>query len=697
MKNSKNAEQESKLQDLLSEIYYRSASEITNEHLANLYALGLQTKTLTKTSPVFAGKEITDFLLTQAKFEMATVISAGLLKELPDGKLISPFENKLIFANSTKGEFDSLVGIDLRPDKLDEIVFTKGMRLLFGESEDTGNDLLLTKHPLVKLLLQQYDFNSYAFYDETFYDGETAKRIESKYKNIYFCLSDTSELSASLLRIAQKSSGKYKTLKLTSIPKLNLYLSDFPGQKLLDNAQNISGPDSNNASSNSEEGSSESNEEASSSKSSNKRSKTKKTYSAKFPGLVDIVDYEDEPNYCLVDDGKVIFKKECTIGSTIYVVPPRPSIPWLLPRGLQVERYYDEYLTGNEEEINQNLLDDLTLFFESVVELDDSSLFGVLGVWSTHTFFQEYFEFTPFISLVGPPETGKTRLGKGLLYTSFRPYYSESFRESFVQRLGNNFSSSIYFDMVDVSGNAIKTNAVDLINSRHAKGVQIAKTNYIERGAFRDTDFFDPFGPSILSSNHEIDPILMTRCLSIRTKETERIFQNDVTEISALSLRERLTALRAKYFMEKFPQVEKTIPGRIGDITLPLLKVARKFFPNSGAEEKIYNYANELSQRIRVQKSDPVEHQLIRAIYLLRNSVQGGKLGIESIAHEFNVRLDARLHLTNSSIGKTLRKLNFTGTDMGNGRRGIQYDQVLVESWIHIFGMDDLLNHNQSE
>ena len=93
---------------------------------------------------------------------------------------------------------------------------------------------------------------------------------------------------------------------------------------------------------------------------------------------------------------------------------------------------------------------------------------------------------------------------------------------------------------------------------------------------FNDTVYYDIYGPTIISSNEQLDKILETRCLPITMPNRPGNYENPRPEL-ALELKERLTAWRAKHLFTTFADMEpiEGISGRLWDIAKPM------FFVNS--------------------------------------------------------------------------------------------------------------------
>jgi len=109
----------------------------------------------------------------------------------------------------------------------------------------------------------------------------------------------------------------------------------------------------------------------------------------------------------------------------------------------------------------------------------------------------------------------------------------------------------------------------------------------------------------------------------------------DVTPEQAVELKGRLLAFRAYFIDKALPNVSKPVSGRLGDITRPLLQIAR--IVNPQVEETLIKLINELNQQRMLEKSETIEAMIIKVICSLENEVVAGKLGIGDITAKYNL------------------------------------------------------------
>jgi hypothetical protein len=98
-------------------------------------------------------------------------------------------------------------------------------------------------------------------------------------------------------------------------------------------------------------------------------------------------------------------------------------------------------------------------------------------------------------------------------------------------------------------------NVDDIMLHRFERGGKVPRILDPDKGPFKDTTWFDIYGPTIIATNKTINEILETRSIQIVMPETSRIFEDDVKELDALPFRERLVAFRARWIDQQLPTV----------------------------------------------------------------------------------------------------------------------------------------------
>jgi len=102
---------------------------------------------------------------------------------------------------------------------------------------------------------------------------------------------------------------------------------------------------------------------------------------------------------------------------------------------------------------------------------------------------------------------------------------------------------------------AEKSGSEDILLHRYEKGAVVARVLYPEKGAFKDTIYYEIFGPTIIATNENIHKILETRAIPIKMPQARRQFENEVKPENSRELKERLIAFKAKHQNESLANI----------------------------------------------------------------------------------------------------------------------------------------------
>ncbi len=397
--------------------------------------------------------------------------------------------------------------------------------------------------------------------------------------------------------------------------------------------------------------------------------------------VVDVLDTGDKLIY-LTNDGNTTDK--ITIGNTTYSPPPKNDLPYFLAD----KNIVLSLISGNSDSSDSNLYTHLLEYHKKISDLPDELYYDLLVLWDFHTYLLDKLHFSPVLYLYAVKERGKSRTGKGCIYVSRRGVFTETVREPDIIRWGNDHRAALGFDVKDFPKKIQRANCDDLILARFERGSISSRTLWPEKGAFKDTKNFRLFGPTIVMTNRPVDDILESRSISIDMKPSQRVFNNPVIPEDALELKARLTAFRFMYRNTLLKEVDRPLPGRLGDILSPLLQLVHSFFP-----ERLDNFTKLLrliAEKKQEEAIDTFEAQVVEAVIKAEGQVDGGLLAIDSVTSLFNEGKSERFAVSNETIGRILRGLGFTPRRLTGGKRGIYYDQQLVKNIASQYGIKDI-------
>lgn len=411
----------------------------------------------------------------------------------------------------------------------------------------------------------------------------------------------------------------------------------------------------------------------------------KPVYRAVFGGLVEIVEHEGKPAFLIKDGDELSISAQAERGDVVYDPPPADQIPWLLPRGEEVLRHYEEGIGQSAATVDAALYDHLVDYHGRISELPSVEYYDLIAAWDMHTYLLEAFQYSPIIWMFAVPGRGKSRTGKGMVYVAYRGLHAESLREAYIVRMAENYGATIFFDVMDIWDKAKRNGTEDILLQRFEKGAKVPRIMYPELGAFRDTVYFSIFGPTIIGTNVPAHEILATRAITINMPETTRQFENDVRPEDGLRLKERLVAFRARHLGAELPEVDKPAQRRLGDILKPLLQIIRLARPER--ESAFMELVRKIEEGRMMDKAETLEAQILRSVKALENEVSGGKLAVKAITDHVNLDKPERLHFRPHTIGWRLKAMGFDKGRTSTGAAAIIYDSLMLGQIMRQYGL----------
>ncbi len=393
---------------------------------------------------------------------------------------------------------------------------------------------------------------------------------------------------------------------------------------------------------------------------------------ADFSGLVDIVIENGKPVFLLLDDnGSLFTAPNVQIEGKLFCPPEEVTKIWpILPRAEEVIKYFH-----NDDD--SELYGDLIVYLLNNSELPDPRLYRLLALWVVHTYLMEKFHYSPYIWFFGDYSHGKSRTGKGLIYAAFRGVHWECLRDASIVRQADNWKASIFFDVQELWKKAESVGSDDVLMSRFERGILVPRVNNPEKGKHRDTSYYSIFGATVIATNHPIGRGMESRAVQITMKDSYKKFNNNVTWESALPLKERLLAFRARHMNTILPDVEKPALNRLGDITRPLLQVMRIVKPDE--ENSLLELIGDLEKERVKELSSTYEAEIIEALLHLKEDdktefVDGVECYVmNNITEKVNEGKLEKQHYSPQSIKNRLRVIGIEYYKKQTGTRRALY------------------------
>jgi len=381
--------------------------------------------------------------------------------------------------------------------------------------------------------------------------------------------------------------------------------------------------------------------------------------SAYFPGLVAVCINDDgELVYAIIKDGNLIFTQEYVTETETFSIPEKKHFPFRLPRASKLEGFF-KYFSTDEDKY---LYDDLLEYLKRFSALDDEQ-WAVVAHYIFLTYLHDHkdIDYCPYILFNAVPERGKSRTGKSIAYVAFRGIHLIELREPTIFRYSQNLHGTLFLDLLDISKKAEKGGCEDILLLRYEKGAKCSRVQYPDQGPFNDTVYYDIYGPTIISSNEQPHKILETRCLPINMPNCPGNYKNPRPEF-AMSLKERLTAWRAKHLFANFEDMEpiEGIAGRLWDLTKPLFLI-NSLLPveHQTLEDSILAIAGEKDE----SRKETLEGRLVAIIKEITDENGLGDflewtIKTNEIRTRFNEGRLVERHVSPQWIGKRLKKMS---------------------------------------
>lgn len=355
-------------------------------------------------------------------------------------------------------------------------------------------------------------------------------------------------------------------------------------------------------------------------------------------------------------------------------IHPRENVPWLLPE------MPSDY--GN----NYQLYLEVRKYVYDHVELRDEVLYDILAAWTMAAYRMSEFESFPYINIIGPPDSGKTRLEKTLQQLSYRGIFGPSITASAMFRAIDRDLVTVFYDQCEHLAHSNEaSDLLAIVDNGYQEGGKKFLTN-MDTG---DYEAFNLYSPKVFASTKTLEGTLESRSIRID-------MQTKTREISVRLDKSRGAILRGKLLLYKFRHAEanegteeaeaalmkQTKDGRLIELFLPLYTVTLDASFPSGASSpsaKIIEYLKKMVQLREDLEQVSVEAQIIKAITQCSELVEEGRLSLTNITNYFNAD---RLPIEQwgiKGVSKRVRDLGFESCRMKDGKTGVYWDETLLK------------------
>jgi hypothetical protein len=383
------------------------------------------------------------------------------------------------------------------------------------------------------------------------------------------------------------------------------------------------------------------------------KDKNEPVLSAYFQGLVDIVaDTNGQVAYLVNNENSLEVVTVWEIDNVLYSPPDKKHLPFALPSANNVLKWC-------KADNDQKLFEDVLTYLKRFSHIPDIQwLICACNIFLGYLQDHPDIHYLPMILFYAVPERGKSRTGKAVSYISYRGVHIVDLREANLFRFSQNLKATLFFDIMNLWKKAEKNGAEDILLLRYEKGARTSRVIYPERGAFKDTVYYDTFGGTIIATNEPVHKILGSRCIDISMPNKPGNYENATAE-KAQELKERLTAWRARVMNKPLPEIEiiQGLNGRLWDISKPLLQICKLVYPQGYNE--LQNALLEVAgQRIEDRK-ESIEGQIVSTLFeLSQKGLSEWKVKTSELLSKLNESRPDNHKLTSQYIGKKLKAMD---------------------------------------
>lgn len=382
-------------------------------------------------------------------------------------------------------------------------------------------------------------------------------------------------------------------------------------------------------------------------------------------GIIDVVREGDKLRWLVAQDGRVSFEDEHE-GREPWA---RVGLPWkTIPTAEDVKAALE---AGGRAPFRE--LVDLHQA-RTVLPEPSSGWAALLAAWTLGTYLLDMFEYWPLLLFDGPPERGKTRAAKAVLWPAFRGAYTPSPRAATIFRDRARHRISLLLDIEDLPKMLERGDDIaDLLLCSFERDGVIRRCTRPDAEPEKQIETFAAYGATIVATNkpaRDTSP-LASRCIRISMPEAGRkLVPNALRPDEALILRARCLAWRAQMEADGtgLPGVDTEFRGRLRDLAVPLLRILHHVSPDH--VQAVEHVLGEADRSRREEFATSWEAMVAIALWQTRDkALRSGRAYCQDVAAHLNDGLPDSDHLSAQQVGVARRALGLRGGKGGSPPR----------------------------
>jgi hypothetical protein len=329
---------------------------------------------------------------------------------------------------------------------------------------------------------------------------------------------------------------------------------------------------------------------------------------------------------------------------------------------------------GEESTLFNELID----YFRKHEALRDPNAYEILAAFVFLSYRLLEFTITPYVNVLGPKGTGKTRLMELLALLCFRGWLITHPSPASVFYVVDRYAPTLLADNYEFWSKESRVELDGLFNAGYRGGAVVPRRPKDDQGS-NELQVYKVFCAKGVSGTRVLSDALDSRCIHIRTTRSMESLPMFPDEKWAAELRAKLLAYRFKHFEEPLQRDESLTNrySRVGEIFYPLLTVA----PNEEVAQRIADFARGIYSEEIEEDAQGFDADVVEAIHEAEPLVVDGKLTIANILAAFNKGRTEKEKIKARSLGWALKRLGFKKTRLGDtaATRAIQFDGKLLE------------------
>ncbi|MDP2951824.1 MAG: hypothetical protein Q8O76_00730, partial [Chloroflexota bacterium] len=370
-------------------------------------------------------------------------------------------------------------------------------------------------------------------------------------------------------------------------------------------------------------------------------------------------------NEHLTPDGKILRP----LSKEVWAMPPEPK------------------------EAGETLDADIRAYIHDHVDFTNSNLYDLSTAYVRATWTLEKFNSVPYLRILGPVKSGKTRFMETLAKLCYRPILSANISVAALFRVIEAWRPTLFLDESETYMRKGKEDVLSLLNAGYRFGQVAIRVNMENPG--NTIECFNVYGFKAIAGIEAFTPAIESRCIKIYMEKAARLLLRRLDEPRARDLRARLLGYRFKTLGEIGERGEigevntgagdaaKCGDARLAELFEPLLTTAS---PEGRAAVEACMSAAEEEEKTEEKTS--VEAQVISAIIATYNGTTD-RFTTDQITNTLNIGLSEGEAWKSRSVGKIVKRMGFSKILAGRERRAAyRFDKPLIIRIGHRYSVD---------